>query len=463
VNFKYFPFATGTIIMLWFVLWFGVHVGGAGVNEHSPEINSKMEITLDETRLKAGKLKGAISLKDAISTALVRNPDLMAFSIEIRAQEAQMIQAGLFPNPEFQFQSEDFGGSGTRQGFDLSETTVQLSQLIELGGKRSKRKMIASLDRDLAGWDYRSKRADILTRVTKAFIDVLADQKRVTLKKEMVELAAKVLQTVSARVKAGKVSPIEETRAGVAFSANQIALQQAKRRLEGSRKQLATSWGDKTALFDRAKGRLEVLAPVPSIEALERLISRNPDIARWATEMEQRNASLALAKAKKIPDPTVSLGGKHYSDLGENAFMFSISIPIPIFDRNQGGISKARERVAKAREERQAAKLRGFWDLAEAYRSLSSAYSEALGLQTQVLPGATAAFKALRKGYRQGKFDYLSLLDAQRTLFEARAQYIEALGVYHKGIAEVERLIGTGFDAAVQTTKKDIRSTPYED
>ena len=294
-------------------------------------------------------------------------------------------------------------------------------------------------------------------------IDVLADQKRVALKKEMVELAAKVLQTVSARVKAGKVSPIEETRARVAFSANQIALQQAKRRLEGSRKQLATTWGAKTALFDQAKGRLDVLAPVPSIEALEGLISQNPDIARWATEMDQRNASLALAHAKKIPDPTISLGGKYYNDLDEKALTFSISIPIPIFDRNQGGISKARERVAKAREERHAAKLRGFWDLAEAYRSLSSAYSEALGLQNQVLPGATAAFKALRKGYRQGKFDYLSLLDAQRTLFEARAQYIEALGVYHKGIAEVERLIGTGFNAAAQTSKKFIRSASYED
>ncbi|HDZ23520.1 MAG TPA: TolC family protein [Desulfobacteraceae bacterium] len=462
MRFKYLPFTAGVVMTLWFAFWFGAHVVSAGANERPEKTNSDMQITFDETKLTDRKLRGVITLKDAISTALVRNPDLMAFSIEIRAQEAQMIQAGLFPNPEFQFQSEDFGGSGTRQGFDLTETTVQLSQLIELGGKRSKRKMIASLDRDLAGWDYKSKRADVLTKVTKAFIDVLADQKRVALAKEMVDLAAKVLQTVSARVKAGKVSPIEETRAKVAFFANQIALQQAKRRLEGSRKQLATTWGAKTALFDQVKGRLDVLAPVPSIEALEGLISGNPDIARWATEMEQRNASLALAKAKKIPDPTVSLGGKHYSDLGENAFMFSISIPIPIFDRNQGGISKARERVAKAREERQAATLRGFWDLAETYRSLSSAYSEALGLQTEVLPGATAAFKALRKGYHQGKFDYLSLLDAQRTLFESKGQYIEALRVYHQGIAEVERLIGTGFDAAVQTSNKDIRSASYE-
>ncbi|MBW2355011.1 MAG: TolC family protein, partial [Deltaproteobacteria bacterium] len=225
MRFKYLPFTAGVVMTLWFAFWFGAHVVSAGANERPEKTNSDMQITFDETKLTDRKLRGVIALKDAISTALVRNPDLMAFSIEIRAQEAQMIQAGLFPNPEFQFQSEDFGGSGTRQGFDLTETTVQLSQLIELGGKRSKRKMIASLDRDLAGWDYKSKRADVLTKVTKAFIDVLADQKRVALAKEMVDLAAKVLQTVSARVKAGKVSPIEETRAKVAFFANQIALQ----------------------------------------------------------------------------------------------------------------------------------------------------------------------------------------------------------------------------------------------
>ncbi len=454
MNSKHLPFAAGAVIALLLTLFFGAHFDRAGADDRLLKNDQEMAVTFDEAKLRAGELRGDIALKDALSAALVRNPDLMAFSIEIRAQEAQMLQAGLLPNPEFQVISEDFGGSGTHRGFDLSETTVQLSQLIELGGKRSKREMIASLDRDLAGWDYKSKRVDVLTKVTKAFIDVLSDQERVVLRKEMVDLADKVLQTVSARVKAGKVSPIEETRARVVFSANQIALQQAKRQLEGSRRQLVTTWGGKTALFDQVKGRLDALTPVPSIGELEGLISRNPDIARWTTEMEQRNANLALARAKKIPDPTVSLGGKHYSELGENAFVFSISIPIPFFDRNQGGISKARERVSKAREERKAA---------EAYRSLSSAYSEALGLQTQVLPGAKAAFRALREGYRQGKFDYLSLLDAQRTLFEAKGQYIEALGVYHKGIAEVERLIGTGFDAAVQTTKKDIRSTPYED
>jgi cobalt-zinc-cadmium efflux system outer membrane protein len=462
MNSKHLPFAVGAVMALLFTLLFGGHFGRAGASGPPPENDPEMAITFDEVKLQRGEPRGAITLKDAISAALVRNPDLMVFSIEIRVQEAQMLQAGLLPNPEFQVITEDFGGSGSHHGFDLSETTVQLSQLIELGGKRSKRKMIASLDRDLAGWDYKSKRADVLTRVTKAFIDVLTDQERVALRKEMVDLADKVLQTVSARVKAGKVSPIEETRAGVVFSANQIALQQARRQLEGSRRQLVVTWGAKIPLFDQAKGRLDTLKPVPSMAALKDLISQNPDIARWTTEMEQRNANLALARAKKIPDPTVSFGGKHYSELGENGFVFSISIPIPFFDRNQGGISKARERISKVREERKAAEVRVFWRLSEAYRSLSSAYSEALGLQTQVLPGAKAAFGALRKGYRQGKFDYLSLLDAQRTLFEARGQYIEALGVYHKGIAEVERLIGIGFDAAIQTTGKDIRSAPYE-
>ena len=95
--------------------------------------------------------------------------------------------------------------------------------------------------------------------------------------------------------------------------------------------------------------------------------------------------------------------------------------------------------------------IRAVNDLAEAYQSLSSAYVEATTLKTDVLPGAQSAFDASREGYRQGKFDYLVLLDSQRTLFEVRARYIEALNLYHKAVADVERLIGKDLDTLTKT------------
>jgi cobalt-zinc-cadmium efflux system outer membrane protein len=124
---------------------------------------------------------GTITLSDAVSLALLNNPELKAFSLEVRVLEAQTLQAGLLPNPEIDTELENFMGSGEFDAFDSVETTIQLSQLIELGGKRSKRKRVSSLERDLAEWDYLTKRADVLTEVTKAFIEVLAAQEHLSL------------------------------------------------------------------------------------------------------------------------------------------------------------------------------------------------------------------------------------------------------------------------------------------
>jgi cobalt-zinc-cadmium efflux system outer membrane protein len=122
--------------------------------------------------------------------------------------------------------------------------------------------------------------------------------------------------------------------------------------------------------------------------------------------------------------------------------VISVSIPLPVFDRNQGGFLEAHYQLAKAAEERRAAEIQGRAALAEVYAALASAFRKATTLQDEVLPGAQQAFDAASEGYRQGKFGFLDVLDAQRTLFEARGQYLEALVAYHRGVAEVERLIG---------------------
>ncbi len=94
---------------------------------------------------------GSITLRQALSLALIRNPQLKAFSWEVRAREAQALQAGLLPNPELESLLEDFGGTGSVEGFKGTETTILLSQLIPLAGKISKRKKLAALNTNLAG------------------------------------------------------------------------------------------------------------------------------------------------------------------------------------------------------------------------------------------------------------------------------------------------------------------------
>jgi cobalt-zinc-cadmium efflux system outer membrane protein len=187
-------------------------------------------------------------------------------------------------------------------------------------------------------------------------------------------------------------------------------------------------------------------------------IRGNPDIARWATEKEQRGAASALQDAIRIPDPTFTAGVRRFRESGDSAFVAGMSIPLPLFNRNQGGILESRRRLAKAERESAAAEARVRVALAETYQALSTAVSEIDALKTTVIPGAQSAFEAASEGYRQGKFGYLDVLDAQRTLFEARGQYVSALATYHKAVADLDRAIGKMPDAAGQIpeTKRGV-------
>jgi len=183
-------------------------------------------------------------------------------------------------------------------------------------------------------------------------------------------------------------------------------------------------------------------------------VAQNPDISRWIVELEQRRAAFELEKAKATPDITLSGGFKRFNETDDNALVFGVSIPLPIANRNQGSILEARHNLAKAGEERKAAETRVHTALASSYQELSNAFTEATELKSKVLDGAQDVFDASAEGYREGKLDYLNVLDAQRTLFEAKGQYIEALSAYHKARADVERLIGQRIDTLMISKKQ---------
>lgn len=393
---------------------------------------------------------GIMTLRDALSLALMYNPELAAFSWQVRVEEAKMLQEGLLPNPELEVEIEEFGGAGERSGLDAAETTLLVSQLIELGGKRSKRVMVASIERDLGRWDYESKRLDVFTETTAAFVDVLTAQEKLNFAEETSNLANRILDAVTARVEAGKVSPLEQTKATVAFSTSQIGLEKAKRELKSARKRLAAMWGNTLPVFASVEHELEDISEIPPLENLLQEVFQNPDIARWETEIEMRQAAVDLEKAKGLPDLTVGAGPRRFEDTDDYAVTVVMAVPIPLFDRNQGSISEAQHRLAKAAEERKAAIIQVKTALSEAYQTLSSSNLEAATLKTTVLPAAQLALDAAREGYQAGKFGYQDVLDAQRTLFEVKANYIDALAGYHKAKAEMERLIGRRLDERVE-------------
>jgi len=388
---------------------------------------------------------GTLVLPQALALALTQNPELAAFSWETRAREAATLQARFFPNPTFGANAANFGNRVIR-GFDGDVVTLELSQLIELGGKRAARTEAAALTKELADWDYETQRVNVLTQVSQTFIEVLTAQQRLVLTQQTQALANQMMATTSARVQAGKVSPVEETKARVALASVQIELMRARKELEAARKRLAASWGSTEPRFEAVAGNLDAIQSLPTLASLLQRLANNPDLARWATEITQRQALITMEKAKAVPDVTATLGASKYLMPNDYALVVGFSIPLPVFDRNQGGILEAEHRLAKAEEERRSAEVRIATALNTAYQRLDAAHAEVSALRQEVMPDAQSAYDASREGYRLGKFGFLDVLDAQRILFGAKTQSLLALADYHKAVAEVERLIGGSLD-----------------
>lgn len=395
-----------------------------------------------------------LTLQDAVQLALQYNPELASFDKEIRALEGATLQAGLLRNPDLSVNVDNVGNMGTGNGqrvgappgTTLKETVeqqdliVRISQLVELGGKRTARVNAASLGQELAIKDYEAKRLDIIARAANAFIEVLAGQEQFQLAEESQRLAQRVVDTVKRRVQAGKVPPIEETKVGVAFSTTRIALVQAQRDLEAARKRLALLWGQSSPEFAKVLGNLESQVTAPTFEALTERVLSSPMADRAKKGIEHRKALLEVEQTRRVPDITVAGGMIKHWESGGTTGIVGISMPLQLFDRNQGNLREANQRLNKALDEQAATDLRLRTELAQAYEALSAAQTEIVILRNEVLPAATSAFEVTNKGYELGKFSFLEVLDAQRTLFQNRILYMRSLANYHRLVNEIERL-----------------------
>ncbi len=403
---------------------------------------------------------GELSLRDALVLALRHNPKLAATSWSVRIAEARALQAGLLPNPAIEMEVEEAAGSGERRAFVSAVTSIRLSQLVELGAKRGARSRLAAAEGKLTAWDHEAVRLAVLTDATLGFIDVLAAQEQFRLAEDFLRLSEETFNVVAERVTAGKVSPLERTKASIERANSKIGLSRARSNLQAARQRLAATWGSTLPHFLRATGAMDQVTEIPPYEAIETLIQRNPEVARWTQEMEYRLAAIALARAARVPDLTVSAGAQRFAETGDHAFTFGLSLPIPLFDRNQGSLDEARYRRARSSHEKRHSEVQAVTALVESYEALTAARTEVLGLRDEVVPASDQAFGAARDGYQQGKFGYLEVLDAQRTFFEANVGLLDALSRYHRAVAIVESLVGTPLDALTEAQETETEELP---
>lgn len=389
---------------------------------------------------------GPLTLRSAVAMALRANPGLAAASREQDATEAAIVQAGAWPNPTLDAQLEDLRR-------DNRTTTLQLSQPIELGGKRAARVTAAERARDQAASALAGRRAEIRAATVTAFFDVLTAQERLRLAQDSVGLAQTATRAATNRVAAGKVSPLEETKARVAEAGTRVELLQAEGTLRSARQQLAALWGNPDPRFTQVEGAVDQLPAMAPAQDLGVRLAAAPVVVQARLEVERRKALSDLEQAKRIPDVTVSLGAKRVpasdGEVGgnrRNQVVVGLSVPLPIFDTNRGNVAEALSREEKARDDLAAAELQLGTEVAQATERLRSARATAQTLQHDALPGAETAYKAATKGFELGKFSFLEALDAQRTLFQVRAQYLLALADAHRAAGEIDRLLGNEGD-----------------
>ena len=376
-----------------------------------------------------------LSLAKAIELALEGNPEVAAAKRQWEATEGQVLQGRSRPNPELAYSLEDTRSKTRTQSW-------QLNLPVELGGKRAARTKAAEKSREQAQAQLAELQATVRANVAAAYFDVLTAQERLVLARDSAALAKSSTDTVSKRVAAGKVSPVEESKARVAEAGVRVELAQAASEQRNALSRLFALLGRIDAPYTVLEGKAENLPSVPSLADLQPLISSAPGVVLARIEVDRREALTALEQSKRVPDVTVSVGMQRSNETQRNVLLFGVSVPLPVSDRNQGNLLEALKLEDKARDELQAASVRLHSEVAQGQERLSTITAEVQSLQQDVLPGAKSAYDAATIGFENGKFNFLEVLDAQRTYFTAKSQYLKALGEAHRAAADIDRLLG---------------------
>ena len=383
-----------------------------------------------------------LTLEEALSRTLRSSPDLTVAMEELHAVEAEVLQAGRLPNPELTVSLENVAGDGAYQDTDAAELTVELSQPLELGGKRRLRREAADIQRDLAASEQQWAHAEVLATARQRYTAVLAAQENLNLAREQAELAEQSLAAAEERIKAGKAPTIDRLRLQGEASLARLAVVQAERTLETACQALAACWGEPAADFTRVAGSLAKLPDLPEFAEVEKSLEQTPAAASRRLGALLHAKQLEQARARRIADPSLTVGWRQFEESNEQALLFGIAIPLPLFNQGQHEVAAASSRfnAAQARELSTRNQLRS--TLQTAWQALADARAEAETLTSQVVPGAAEGFAAADFGYRAGKFGLIELLDAQRTLFEARQRQLDAQTASHLAAIELQRLLG---------------------
>lgn len=381
--------------------------------------------------------------QQAFLEALRHNPTYRAALADVQYAQGQKRQVSLLPNPEAVFEIENFAGEGERENFDGAELTLGFEQIVEVAGKRQKRSGIADYDVKIMREQAKAQALRLLAETEYAYIRVAVAQERLKLADKRLILADKTHDIVKNRIDAAKAAEIQHSKADIEKAAAKIGKRQAQKELLNAKGSLARILGGQSLSHVEVKASFDTLPSLMDRQGLLNALESAPQARIQQFSLIKAQSSLDLAHASAVPDPTLGVGVRRFNDDESTALIASISVPIPVFNRNQGEVLKAQADVTKAESLKMASYLAQEQAAINAWESFSSALEDVSLYQNEIIPGAHKAYDQADEGYGRGAFSFLDLLDAQRTLYEVQKARLDSILNLYEAKVQAELLMGT--------------------
>ena len=388
-----------------------------------------------------------LTLQTALDMLTKQSPTWLRDQLNSKIAEGNLIQARLRPNPDLELSSESYPLFESNRGSFLNnqELVVRAGQTIETAGKRGKRIGVARQDLEATQSDLQNTFRQLKFELKRRYYEVVLAKAQLGLAQEVLTQFDDIIRLNEARFKQGEISGLEINRIRAERARFSNDLLDSDLQLKNAKTNLAELLGvqDLSTAFDVAEA---LAAPAVSLDlqALQReALELRPDIRAEKQRLERNRQNLSLQKAESVPNVTPFFGYKR--DFGQNTAAFGVSIPLPLFNRNQGAVSRASAEISQQQYEANRVELAVRRDVQEAYQTAQTQSEKVKALEQQYVPSARAAREIAQQSYRLGALDLIALLDSERTYRETLRAYNLSLFDYQTSIFQLETAVGKEF------------------
>ena len=382
-----------------------------------------------------------VTVEECLRRVAERSPELKSGAYKTEATERRAKQASRPINPRLSTAVENVAGSGAVEGVDAAETTVAVSQEIELGDKRRHRTAVAETETAVSRAEQAVRLHTALFETRRAALAVQSAQEKVRLAEEALALIRETESVAAARETAGKATVLETERARAETAKAEIELEALKAEQRDAVRELALFWGETEPSFDAVDGPFDAAtSALPPLDALLLTAASNSDLQAAEAQTRSFEARIGVERAARVPNVELSAGVRRFEEGGDFGLVAGASVELPLHTRNMDGVRAAEADAEAARLETVAARLKVEGHIRQLYARLDSLAAKTARLKGTVMPVTERTLSLVRDAHKQGKAGYLDVLEARRSLVEARLQLIETVTEYQSVSIDLGRL-----------------------